>query len=241
MKFFIVFLATMFCTATALASGISFDGKKVTEPHQVLHLTNEQIMELCDKGQLTLTDEQHAKLLKKSPNFPKTIFTVISCYLNDCTCLIGYPYAILLPGGESVAIENSQFFYIKEYPKHVPASKEEAKMSSDSMLFFLFNYREQLAKRGIVLPPFKWNFSVYQGSPSSGKITNKERYGFDALDNALLVAPTDKNLKTIWISFEGTSATTIENEIRIWLEKNLPGEFPSFFCFLAAAAKQFHW
>ena len=207
----------MLCSATALASGISFDGKKVTEPHKLLHLTNEQIMELCDKGQLTLTDGQHARLLKKSPNFPKTIYTIISCFHNDCTCGVKDPYAILLPGGASVAIEDFQFKNLKDPPT-----------SGDgrSMLYFLYDYRDELAKRGIVLPPFKWNYyGFYNFFPNDVRISNTQRYGSDTPDKAVLAAPADKKLSTIWISFEGASATTIENEIRAWLEKNLPEEY----------------
>jgi len=218
MKFFTIFLATVFCSAAALASVVTAYGEKVTVPHQRLHLTNEQILEICD-GQLTLTDQQLAKLRKKCPNFPRTVYGILTSFPHECTCCIGCPYVIVLPGGESVLIEDSQLKELKGTKNFSTSSK-----GRDGMLSFLHKSRKELARRGVVLPPCKWNF-YNNGSLTEVAISGSERHGFDTLYEALRAVPASKRVQRILFSFETLADKTIENEIRNWLEKNLPDEY----------------
>lgn len=99
------------------ADGIPFDRVKgeMTEPYLVLRLSDAQDAQAHTEHKLTLSDKQHAKLKKRCPRFPKTIPQVFSHRYNDCTCLTGYPYVILLPGGHEAALTKSQLKGVEAY------------------------------------------------------------------------------------------------------------------------------
>jgi len=126
--------ALLSLSISAFADGIPFDQDthQVTEKHVRLTLNEDQKAEYTRDKTITLTDNQHQRLTGLSPAFPAKIFEVLSYRYGDCTCCIGRPYAILLPGAESVAIPHSEADYVTRYgPRARPdyASMTQAKKS----------------------------------------------------------------------------------------------------------------
>lgn len=106
-----------FVPALLRADGIPFDREKgeMSEPYLRLRLSDAQDAQARSEFKLTLTDRQHARLTQRCPRFPKTIPEVFSYRYNDCTCLTGYPYVILLPGGHEAALPKSQLQTVETY------------------------------------------------------------------------------------------------------------------------------
>lgn len=104
-------------TATVHADGIPFDREKerVTEPHTLLKLSAEQQTQVSKIRRLTLTLQQHQLLAKRCSTFPHQIDEVLSYRYGDCTCCVGHPYAILLPGGASIAVPHSEIEMVSRY------------------------------------------------------------------------------------------------------------------------------
>lgn len=99
------------------ADGIPYDRVKgrMTEPCLVLRLSDAQDKQANSERKLTLTERQYRSLSKKCPEFPRTIPEVFSYRYSDCTCLTGYPYVVLLPGGHEAALTKDQLAGVKKY------------------------------------------------------------------------------------------------------------------------------
>ena len=112
--FLILFVAFI---VAASADGIPFDRDtgRVTAPHDRFKLTESQRTEYAAHRRLTLTPEQHQRLAKRCPTFPPVIDEVLSYRYNDCTCSVGHPYAILLPGDSAIAIPRYELSYVTSY------------------------------------------------------------------------------------------------------------------------------
>ena len=91
--------------------------------HERLDLTSSQRREAATRRRITLTPSQRERLTSACPAFPKAIKEILPYNWGDCTCLVGHPYAILLPGGSSAAIPNDEFDWVSRYgvrPSYMP-------------------------------------------------------------------------------------------------------------------------
>ena len=76
----------------------------MTAPHVTLRLSESQRHEFRESCSITLTQKQHSGLQKQAKNFPLQIKEVVTYRYSDCTCCIGHPFAIMLPGEYEIAI-----------------------------------------------------------------------------------------------------------------------------------------
>ncbi|MEA3210547.1 MAG: hypothetical protein QOE70_3604 [Chthoniobacter sp.] len=123
-------VAFLLCLAPALAfaDGIPFDREKhgVTVPHETFVLTEAQGRELAARHRVTLTSPQHELLTKRFARFPGTINEILPWNWGDCTCAVGHPYAILLPGGTSIAVTHAEADFTNRYGV-IPSSMSKPK------------------------------------------------------------------------------------------------------------------
>lgn len=111
--------------ALAYADGIPFDAtqQSVTVPHLSLTLTPTQQREVATRQRVTLTPEQRTQFTQRWPQFPRIIPQVLPYNWGDCTCLVGHPYAILLPGGAAIAVPDGEADFASRYgvvPSQMP-------------------------------------------------------------------------------------------------------------------------
>lgn len=99
-------LAQFAVACVGLCDGIPWDRTtgKMTTAHVTLRLSESQMQEFRDSRTVTLTAKQHSGLRKQADNFPLQIKQVVTYRYSDCTCCIGHPYAIMLPGEYEIAI-----------------------------------------------------------------------------------------------------------------------------------------
>ncbi|HCN27889.1 MAG TPA: hypothetical protein DIT64_03715 [Verrucomicrobiales bacterium] len=110
-------LMALASAAAVRADGVPFDRVtgRVTVPRTVLHMSAEQRAQVSQTRRLTLTPRQHERLARLCPVFPNEIGEVLSYRYGDCTCCVGHPYALLLPGGASVAVPHSEAEDVSRY------------------------------------------------------------------------------------------------------------------------------
>jgi hypothetical protein len=98
--------AHLAAASLGLCDGIPWDRTtgKMTAPHVTLRLSESQMQEFRESRSITLTQKQHSGLQKQAKNFPLQIKEVVTYRYSDCSCCIGHPYAIMLPGEYEVAI-----------------------------------------------------------------------------------------------------------------------------------------
>jgi hypothetical protein len=104
MKIFNLIFALTFFSNVVLSDGIPVDRKtgRITMPHSVLKLSEDQIEEIETIGTLTLTDSQWKKFRAIGSNCTKRFMNILPITWEDCTCDMS-PYAIQL-SYDSVAI-----------------------------------------------------------------------------------------------------------------------------------------
>lgn len=84
------------------------DKGRMIVPHELIELTEPQRREIAARHRVTLTLPQREHLISLCPTFPKSINEILPYNWGDCTCLVGHPYAILLPGGASAAVPRDE-------------------------------------------------------------------------------------------------------------------------------------
>lgn len=127
MKSVFLSLALFAASAAAVsADGIPFDRdtRRVTTSHDRFMLTVAQRAEYATERRISLTPKQHQQLAKRCPTFPSVIEEVLSHRYNDCTCCVGHPYAIMLPGDSAIAIPRSELSFVTRYGARPPRTFE---------------------------------------------------------------------------------------------------------------------
>lgn len=121
MKAIVIFLC--FVPLLAFADGIPYNARtqRVTVPHETFTLTAPQQHEAGTLYRVTLTAPQRARLKTRWPRFPDTIQQILPYDWSDCTCVVGHPWAILLPGGTSIALTHGEAEFVSRYGS-IPAS-----------------------------------------------------------------------------------------------------------------------
>ena len=125
MKALIILLCLAPVLAMAQGEVFPFDREKgrMIVSHERLDLTAAQRREAAARRRITLTPSQHERLRAECPAFPKVIKEILPYNWGDCTCLVGHPYAILLPGGSSAAIPHEEFDWVSRHgarPSYMP-------------------------------------------------------------------------------------------------------------------------
>ncbi|MES2660310.1 MAG: hypothetical protein V4689_16930 [Verrucomicrobiota bacterium] len=99
MKSLSLLLALLITSSSlVLADGTPVDRKtgKVTSPHSVVSLTEEQVEETQTLGTVTLTPKQWREIRQKFPQCQKRYSNLVPVTWNDCTCGFEGGYVIAL-------------------------------------------------------------------------------------------------------------------------------------------------
>lgn len=133
MKKLILMALLLVSAVDVCADGIPYDREtgRMTVPYQRIVLSEEQMAEYRAAGDVTLSISQHEKILSKAAKFPRTIRSVLRYTHSDCTCCVGRPYAIMLPGGYELALPEGEIHYFNEYGTRDPVKFEFSKEGKD--------------------------------------------------------------------------------------------------------------
>ncbi len=108
---------TFYVTGVAHADGIPWDRAKgaLTETAIRMTLSERQMTSYRTTGSFEFTQTQLRRLRVKCTGFPNQPSKVVSYRYGDCTCCIGHPYAIMLPGEYEVVIPLSELESVNRY------------------------------------------------------------------------------------------------------------------------------
>lgn len=108
---------TFGATGAVHADGIPWNRVKgtLTEPAIRMMLSERQMTCYHTTGSFEFTQTQLRRLRVKCAGFPNQPSKVVSYRYSDCTCCIGHPYAIMLPGGYEVAVPLSELESVNRY------------------------------------------------------------------------------------------------------------------------------
>jgi hypothetical protein len=114
---FLLIAFVLLASAKVRADGIPWDHAAgcMAEPFIHLTLSEAQMAEYRGLKKITLSAAQLRRLRKRAPGFSSQIKEVLPYDYGDCTCCVGSPYAVMLPGEYEIAIPLSEIASFNQF------------------------------------------------------------------------------------------------------------------------------